>query len=74
MKLGAALASMLFIFACGDPGPADSGRFDSGIHDAEEREGGFPDAIVDPDAATDSGLHDADAGDVPTFDGGFSGS
>src|SRR5688572_5959508 len=64
----AAVVSLMF--ACGDPGGSDTGAFDSGVHDAEEREGGFPDAIVDGDASTDAGNQDATDGDVPLFDGG----
>jgi hypothetical protein len=56
--------------ACSDPGAFDTGVFDSGIHDAEEREGGFPDALPDDDASTDAGSRDIGISDGPDLDGG----
>jgi hypothetical protein len=63
------LLAMASLFACGDPGAPDSGEFDSGIHDAEPREGGFSDALAD-DASTDAGNRDVGVTDVPLLDGG----
>jgi hypothetical protein len=60
----------VWLFACSDPGGSDTGVFDSGIHDAEAREGGFPDALPDDDASTDAGNRDIGVTDGPDLDGG----
>ncbi len=64
------LAIIVCAAACSDPGGADVGTFDSGIHDAEAREAGATDAEPDAEPVLDVGVRDAGSADVPRFDAG----
>src|SRR5688572_23691578 len=70
MRVLISLIAICLALSCRDGERPDSGTFDSGIHDAEVREGGVEDALPDADVNLDGGNRDLGARDVPLLDGG----